>query len=247
MKRKISDFRNMAREELLGNYLIPSFSVLSMALFVCCLSSPFYFTVYNVNNVASIVIFYVATFMINIISRLFFIGILYILMQITRHEKTSFANLLYAFTHKPDRFIKAIIFLLLIGIVVGLPLDILDYFSNKISFMNNDFSHIIILFLHMIIRLIIFLLFMPVYLLMIDNQEIKGMEAVKKSFFLMKGHRKNLFLLVMSFFGWLLLGIISFGFAFLWVTPYFFTSVIYYYYYITNQIPESETYKEYYV
>ena len=54
-----------------------------------------------------------------------------------------------------------------------------------------------------------------------DNPELKYNGAIERSMQLMKGHKMKLFLLDLSFIGWLLLGILTFGIGFLWVGPYY--------------------------
>lgn len=54
-----------------------------------------------------------------------------------------------------------------------------------------------------------------------DNPELKYNGAIERSMQLMKGHKMKLFLLDLSFIGWLLLGILTFGIGLLWVGPYY--------------------------
>lgn len=57
-----------------------------------------------------------------------------------------------------------------------------------------------------------------------DNPELKFNAAIEESMRLMSGNKMRLFLLDLSFIGWFLLGIITFGIAFLWITPYWNTA-----------------------
>lgn len=45
----------------------------------------------------------------------------------------------------------------------------------------------------------------------------------------MKGNRWKLFCLLWRFFGWFLLGILSFGIGFLWIMPYIQTTIARFY------------------
>jgi uncharacterized membrane protein len=56
--------------------------------------------------------------------------------------------------------------------------------------------------------------------IMAENPEIGIAEAVNMSKEMMKGHKAELFVLELSFFGWAMLGLITFGILLLWVTPY---------------------------
>lgn len=53
-----------------------------------------------------------------------------------------------------------------------------------------------------------------------DEPELSPTEAIEKSYDLMKGHRFELFRLDLSFAGWFLLELLTFGLFGLWVTPY---------------------------
>lgn len=53
-----------------------------------------------------------------------------------------------------------------------------------------------------------------------DNPELSITETLAKSRAMMKGHKWDLFLLMISFIGWLLLGILTFFIGYLWLVPY---------------------------
>ena len=57
-----------------------------------------------------------------------------------------------------------------------------------------------------------------------DNPELCADDCIKRSRALMKGHKKDLFLLDLSFIGWFILCMITCGIGFLWLMPYVKTS-----------------------
>ncbi|MBQ2507969.1 MAG: DUF975 family protein [Bacteroidaceae bacterium] len=57
-----------------------------------------------------------------------------------------------------------------------------------------------------------------------DNPELKNNAAIEKSMEMMQGHKLRLFLLHLSFIGWAILAVLTFGIGFLWVIPYVETS-----------------------
>lgn len=67
------------------------------------------------------------------------------------------------------------------------------------------------------------------YFIMSEQPEISAMDAIKKSKLMMSGHKMEYFSFVMSFFGWFLLSLITFGFGFLFLYPYFAASKAYFY------------------
>ena len=62
-----------------------------------------------------------------------------------------------------------------------------------------------------------------------DNENLSAKECVEKSEELMMGNRGNLFLLELSFIGWIILGVFTLGIAYLWIFPYIQVSVATFY------------------
>lgn len=56
--------------------------------------------------------------------------------------------------------------------------------------------------------------------IMAENPMMTATEALDESQRIMKGHKMDLFILQLSFIGWFLLVIITFGIALIWVAPY---------------------------
>ncbi len=62
-----------------------------------------------------------------------------------------------------------------------------------------------------------------------DNPEMSATEVIDASTKMMKTHRFRLFCLYLSFFGWVLLGIITFGVGLVFIVPYFNAAKIQFY------------------
>ena len=62
-----------------------------------------------------------------------------------------------------------------------------------------------------------------------DNPEMPAKYVVTRSEYLMKGYRGKLFLLYLSFIGWIMLSGLTLGIGFLWLLPYMETSFIIFY------------------
>ena len=53
-----------------------------------------------------------------------------------------------------------------------------------------------------------------------ENKGMSALECIKKSREMTSGHKMDLFVLGLSFIGWMLLGYVTFGIAYIWVGPY---------------------------
>ncbi|MBR1389744.1 MAG: DUF975 family protein [Prevotella sp.] len=62
-----------------------------------------------------------------------------------------------------------------------------------------------------------------------DNKEISAMDALKKSWEMTNGHKMRLFWLGLSFIGWIILALMTFGIGFLFLGPYMDTAFAHYY------------------
>ena len=56
--------------------------------------------------------------------------------------------------------------------------------------------------------------------IMAEDKDVKPLDAIKQSKELMNGHKMEYFVLQLSFIGWIILGSITFGIAFIWAVPY---------------------------
>ena len=60
---------------------------------------------------------------------------------------------------------------------------------------------------------------MSLYILA-ENKEKPALECIRESMSMTNGHKMELFVLDLSFFGWAILGIVTFGIAYIYVIPY---------------------------
>ncbi len=58
------------------------------------------------------------------------------------------------------------------------------------------------------------------YYILNDNPMLAYDRAIERSMAMMEGHKWEYFCLCISFIGWILLGILTLGIGFLWITPY---------------------------
>lgn len=104
----------------------------------------------------------------------------------------------------------------------------------KLGFTN--YLHIFWTYILMIIKVLLWslLLFIPgivkgyaysqaIYI-MVENPEMRAIDAIHKSQEMMKGHKFDLFYLHLSFIGWALLCILTLCIGYLWLMPYIYTA-----------------------
>lgn len=73
------------------------------------------------------------------------------------------------------------------------------------------------------------------YYILVDNPNMTSNEIIKESKRIMKGHGFDYFVLQLSFIGWILLSIITFGLAGIYLAPYRNATLANFYEYIKNK------------
>lgn len=58
------------------------------------------------------------------------------------------------------------------------------------------------------------------FFLMLDDQNLSGIDALQRSWNMMKGHKMDFFCLQLRFFGWILLAVLTCGIGYIFLIPY---------------------------
>jgi uncharacterized membrane protein len=103
-----------------------------------------------------------------------------------------------------------------------------DLFAGFSFYLNTFLLHVV-KYIFVILWLLLFIIpgiiailrYSMAYYIMVDNPEIGALEAIRQSKEMMVGHKLRLFTLWLSFVGWFILGIITFGLGFLYAAPYY--------------------------
>ena len=70
---------------------------------------------------------------------------------------------------------------------------------------------------------------------LVIDKDMEPKEAIKESKFMMNGYKWDYFVFELSFFGWILLSIFTFGILFIWLVPYITVANMLYYEALTNK------------
>lgn len=118
----------------------------------------------------------------------------FILKLATRESKAKFTDLFSGF----DVFFKSLLMSIIIygSIVIGTLLLIVP-------------------------GIIAILMFSQAYYILAENPSLSPIECLKKSAKMMDGFKSDLFVLGLSFIGWIIVCVITLGIGFLWYTPYY--------------------------
>ena len=94
------------------------------------------------------------------------------------------------------------------------------------------------MFVGMLLGVVIKLPFSMAFYILADEPQLKGTRALKKSAELMKGHMWKFFLLQLSFVPMILLSVVTFYIALIWIMPYMQASMTAFYMDVTGELEE---------
>jgi len=116
-----------------------------------------------------------------------------------------------------------------------------ELIRNLFSLSLENYLHTVWTFLLMVIKIFLWtlLLIIPGIVkalaysmtpfILKDHPELTASQAIRKSEEMMNGHKFDLFYLILSFLGWIILACLTAGIGFLWLEPYMETSVAAFY------------------
>lgn len=238
MKTK-KELKTCARGSLLGHYKTAIAALLFSQLIILLINMPF-------NNMTQQGIVYmvpsrialgaIGSFIIALLAFLLKFGVIQIHLRIARRQETGFRDLFLPFQNRPDKFLgygALILIVTLVCILPGLILMLLP-FSGTVFLLTGCG----LCLAGCVIAVILLLSWALTPYLMLDDPDLSVPNAMKKSRSLMCGNKGKLFLLLLSFLGWILFSVLSFGLALLWVIPYMTQAVTWFY---LDFVPEQKT------
>ena len=148
-------------------------------------------------------------------------GYSYICLKISRSQKAVLSDLFFVYRNNPDRVILLYLLSFAIQLILGLPADLVGYFSEKTPENTGLYLLSVALTIATYVLTYIFTLMVSqVFFLYLDDTQKSVPDVFRESIALMKGHKGRLFYIQVSFIGWLLLSLLTFGMLLIWVGPY---------------------------
>lgn len=237
MNRPCKELKRIARENLSGQYRTSMGAILVLGIIPLAAELPFSMLQNAQQPIGQTIIFYVADFLISLITFLLSAGVIYLNLHIARKQKVTLGMVFYAFKNHPDRFLLAGILLTLLTAIAAVPFGV----GALVYYVRGEAVWTIVCLVVLAIVSILLIAFvqlqyaLTVYF-MLDHPEMGVIEALRTSRKAMKGNRKRLLYQFFSFLGLHVLSILSIGIGYLWVLPYQFQTTSNLYLDITGEL-----------
>ncbi len=156
-------------------------------------------------------------------------GILRICLQVCAGEKVRLDMLFFAATHHPLRFLGLALILVLMSLGAMLPGMACLFLGIEMDSAVGVAVILVGYLLSGVFCVLVMLRYSFASIALVENPERAVMECLRYSKMLMKGEMWRVLRFWFSCIGILLLGYISFGIGFLWISPYICCSLIFLY------------------
>lgn len=224
----IKKIKASARKKLAGKYFDPVAALIFYSLLTAMCIATATFIKEPAMNI----------FLNLIITSLFYMGLLQIFIKIARSRKTSFNELF----QRTDAFFRCaaitIVFLAIHTICALLEytavnsLTVFITYQTDLNVALSSFMIVVGIVLSAAIAvfwIVLVLCLSQSYFILYDNENMPLGDIFRTSMDMMDGHKTDYLMLCISFIGWIILGIFTFGILYFWLIPYFFVSLVNFY------------------
>lgn len=230
-----TELKRQAREILTGRYGLPMGAFLISNLTLMIIQFPFQLPLQNQPSGFQIAISFLAYYIISLLSAVLNCGLILIHLNLRAGKEVKLTDLFFFFSRRPDRLIVAALLLSLILFGAALPAFVGTGIAAALDMTMGYVWLIAIWFVTAMALCMLYYSYGLVYYLLIEQPDLRPVDALKRSRKLMEGNKKLLFYIEVSFIGLSLLCLLSAGIGFLWVIPYIHQTHVQFYKHVMQQ------------
>lgn len=240
MKRSSSELKRIAKGKLLGNYSIPMGAVIIFFVITFIITFFSTFAFFRTITIFGYVVSSLCEFIVSILLGVLSAGMSSLFLNFCRNKEYKIGDILYGFRNYPDHVIGILILLFLMVLACFLPVIILGALSKAVDLLALKLLLILFEIIGVVLSIILMLTYSQSIYLYIDDPHMKVMDALRESKEMMRGNKGRLFYLVISFFGLILLSVLSCYIGMLWIGPYMNTTLSLFYMDLRGELPPAE-------
>ena len=223
MKRNRKYWKASAKAALRGNWMIAIAGMLAY-MAVNFLGNVLSLELFPGNSLLNIAFGQIFTFVVSLIAMVFGTGYSYMMLNMSRGREFSLGNLLYMFHNQPDRVLIAAFVMALLNTVSQIPVYLAAYMTDPGSTLQAQMNWMQmimgVMLLSVVLNVLITVPFALSFYLLADNPEMGGVDSLKQSMRLMKGHIWDYLILQLSFAPMLIVSLFLMGLPLLWILPH---------------------------
>ena len=226
MKKYLSSaqLKVLARGQLIGHYGVTIWVFLLIGVINLLVNSVFS-GLLDTSSVFGTILYFIISFLVSVIMGLFTVGENYLYLKLATGQPVTVSDIWYGFQNNRDTALKLLAIYNVFLYVCMIPYLLLSQRlldTNDLTTMNMEyFTPFCIAFvLGNVLTIYVSLLFSQIFYLVLDFPNYSAMQLMNYGFRLMKGNKRRLFYIELSFLPLILLAFLSLGIGFLWIYPY---------------------------
>lgn len=246
MRITSKELKRRARSVLDGKYFLATSLSTTLMLYTFTMNILLQHTGFAASSEpSSQVLYWLLWLIMTILSSLLEVGMIKFLYSLSQGETILHPSvILYAFKNQPDTFILASGFRYLITLIWFVPAVVKCFHLSAFTTYSDLFSGLLpiagLALIGAVPAVIAALPFCLSSYVLLDNPYCSAREALRTSVQLMKGQKKRVLWIWISFLPLLFIGIGSYGIGLLWVQPYYHTTMCQFYLELTGKAPAPE-------
>lgn len=219
MKKSSSELKSMAKGALLGRYGLPIGANILVGLVSVLISLSLGF-VFPGTNTLSLLLYMIASMIVSLLFSILGTGTNKIMLNMSRGYQAGLNDLTYGFMNHPDRIILLSLLLILMVWACMIPAIAVIIVADITGILSVALLGLLLSLGGVVAAFIVILMYSQVFYLYLDDPDKGVMPLMRESRELMRGNKGRLFYLYISFFGLILLSVLTCYIGLLWLTPY---------------------------
>lgn len=218
--KSFAELKSLARVQMTGKFpvLIGGFLLQELILTA---ATAIAISLFPGADLISTTLYSIVAFLIQLFGGILSVGASLLCLHAACGMTCKISDLFYGFRYNPDKAIGIQLVFAILNTICMLPSEVLGFTSGASTEYEALMKTSLAMLLGLIVYMVVTLPLFPVFFLMLDFPKLTVKELFKKSREIMKGNCLRYLLLQLSFFPiMLLLGMLTCGIAFLWITPY---------------------------
>lgn len=232
-------WKTYAKAHLRGNWGIAIAGMLAVQGFNL-LGSVFAIVLFPGDSVITLILSEAFAFIISLIGLIFSTGYCYMELNIYRGNKYKLGDVVHMFHGQSDHVLTAGLVIILLNTVAQIPVYYVIYAVDQENMLRWSRLLFIAIIFSMVLSVVLTVPYTLVFCLLADHPEMGGIEALRTSARLMKGHIIQYLLLELSFVPLMFLSVFTIYIGFLWLLPYMEFTETAFYMYVTGELEEQE-------
>ena len=163
---------------------------------------------------------YGLTLIVSLFTTVFNVGLSLYCLNLACGKKLKVSDLFYGFQTQFGKSLKLACVMVLVNELCYLPANIMAYLIDHNASWNLILSAGFLYAICLVVYVPCSLAISQVFLLLLDFPGYSAGDLIKLSVHVMKGHKRRLFYIQLSFLPLILLGVLTFGIGNLWIIPY---------------------------